>query len=130
MTTVNQTYFVDEYIASFPGLLVDLPDFHVDTKVWLTEEMLMDVKTVLLENILTKECLLVNSATAEVMWTDINKDDPYGVYGWPFKPSDILRTCFARRPGGDVWVWLEYLPEDTKKSLEQKHKMPYPDYPN
>ena len=70
-----------------------------------------------------EEGLKIDPATAEVEWTYTQVLDPYGVY--PDLPEDcrcVGRAYFARRPGSDIWVEFDDLPERTRHALWNRHK--------
>ena len=70
-----------------------------------------------------EEALKINPQTAEVLWVYAQTLDPYGVEPeLPPEYQQVGREYFARRPGGDTWVWFNDLPAATHDALWEKHK--------
>jgi len=70
-----------------------------------------------------EEGLKIDPSTAEVDWSYAQVCDPYGID--PDLPEEydcIGRAYFARRPGSEVWVCFDDLPEKTRVALWKRHK--------
>jgi hypothetical protein len=77
-----------------------------------------------------EEALKIDPESAEVDWHYAQVLDPYGVQDeWelPEEFDCVGRDYFARRAGGDVWVWFGDLPEKTLKRLEQRGESAFVD---
>jgi hypothetical protein len=69
------------------------------------------------------EALRIDPETAEVTFWWSDYDDPYGVYGRPIELCACVgREYFARNPDSDIWVWFDYLPEETLEKLKHRRK--------
>jgi hypothetical protein len=69
------------------------------------------------------EALKIDPETAEADWCYGYVMDPYDVDpDLPEELQQVGRVYFARRPGGDVWVWFGDLPDDTHKKLWEKYR--------
>jgi hypothetical protein len=67
----------------------------------------------------------IDPATARTTWTFADVLDPYGVE--PRVPkglSCIGRTCFARAPGSEIWVWYGDLPDEVRRRLIERPELP------
>jgi hypothetical protein len=70
-----------------------------------------------------EEALKIDPSTAEVDWIYALTLDPYGVYpDLPEECQQVGREYFARRPGSEVWVVFDDLPEETRDALWERHK--------
>ena len=70
-----------------------------------------------------EEALLIDPETAEVFWNWGQVLDPYGV--WANMPDEcdcVGRSYFARRPGSEIWVSFDDLPEPVRDALWEKHE--------
>ena len=69
-----------------------------------------------------REALLIDPETAEGIGGHGEVMDPYGVYGryLPDEWQCYGSTSFARRPGSDIWVDFNDLPEATLKRLRER----------
>jgi hypothetical protein len=66
----------------------------------------------------------IDPSTAEVRCRYVEVGDPYGVCS-----TDLSEVCdylgptyFARRPGSEVWVCFDDLPDKTRDALWERHK--------
>ena len=67
------------------------------------------------------EGLKIDPDTAEVSWEYAPLADVYGVY--PYLPDEIDcigRVYFARRPGSDIWVEFQDIPDKTCDALHER----------
>lgn len=70
--------------------------------------------------------LLIDPATAEVLWEMTQVMDPYGdVEDLPPEQQCVGWVGFARSPGGDAGNWISFhdLPEETVKVLRDKRSL-------
>jgi hypothetical protein len=70
-----------------------------------------------------EEGLKIDPDTAEVDWHYAQTLDPYGVY--PDLPEEcqcVGRKYFARRPGSEIWVHFNDLPDKVSDALWERHK--------
>ena|ERR1700722_15743459 len=66
-----------------------------------------------------REALKIDPKTAEATWSYAATQDPYGVY--PEMPIECIgREYFARRPGGDIWVWFGDLPDGIREKVWER----------
>ena len=75
-----------------------------------------------------REALLIDPATAEVNWSFEQTLDPYGEKpDLPEKLKQVGREYFARRPGSDIWVHFDDLPDEVREKL-RKHPNAKPSF--
>jgi hypothetical protein len=68
------------------------------------------------------EGLLIDPATAEIMWEFGRLLDPYGVLHEtkPEMEDNIGKIWFTRAPESDIWVEFRDLPESTRKAIRRR----------
>ena len=70
-----------------------------------------------------KEGLKIDPSTAEVDWHYAQIFDPYGVNPDLPKEYDYIgRAYFARRPGSEVWVCFDDIPEEIRNALWERYE--------
>ena len=79
----------------------------------------LDDETVAWLQIGAEEALKIDPGTAETDWS-YGTGDPYGTF--PLPRMFVGREYWARRPGGDIWVSFDDLPEKTRDALWEQHK--------
>ncbi|CAN5364143.1 hypothetical protein BH10PSE9_BH10PSE9_14120 [soil metagenome] len=64
----------------------------------------------------------IDPATAEVIWSDEQTLDPYGIdEALPEECQQVGREYFARARGSDIWVSFGDLPTGIREALWAKH---------
>ena len=104
--------------------------FSPETEAWIAERegkrRDRDIEAWLDER--KREALLIDPATAEVDWSFEQTLDPYGVIpDLPEELQQVGREYFARRPGSDIWVHFDDLPDDVREKL-RKHPNAKPSF--
>jgi uncharacterized protein DUF3631 len=99
-------------------------------KPWsqIAEENGADAETIAWLKAREDEAPKIDPKTAEVDWSYGQVLDPYGAIGVPEDCSCVGREYFARRPGSDVWVHFDDLPDATREALwnRNRRKLAFP----
>ena len=81
----------------------------------------LDDETVTWLQIRAEEALKIDPETAETDW-GYGTGDPYKLFPTPEEYPDIGREYWARRPGSDIWVSFDDLPDVTREAIWDRHK--------